>query len=844
MKTILLTLMLTITTTVNAAPPTLSAWRTFGSSPDERGVTLVSMQNTSTVDGTVFTQGTPGRLMMQVSGDYLSDHCHSTFVTVDTRNGNTGSLTIEVLDSTLTPVSHEAVSVQVSGDDVRHIFFLESFVADSTFDVVFDGQTGGLHVDRIRVIGRLGTHVRPYTTDLSGPTFTSDDKIVLSYYFYWYNVYTKAHFLNGDKSDALQDHPENKSDYSFTSVEWHKREMRDMMAAGIDVMLPVYWGASRELSGWAAEGVLKLVQAQQEMIAAGENPPKIGMFFDTSTLEHSERMLKYSNWKSDLTNDFGRAFFFKHLRDFYSMIPPELWARIDGKPIVTLYGANFASGHDESTFTEARRLFSQAFGGVEPFIIEEASWGDAVGDLDVAWGAALNGPRIRGTVAIGPGYNDSAVPGRTTPIRDRGDGGFYSSSWETAIASGRKLVFLETWNEFHEGTDIARSREFGDKYIQLTRKYVDIFHQPLSFLDAKPSGWTRILTPDVSIKVAFDDSVHLDRTTARCEYSNDGGTSWHDHPIAAVSPHGEGWMLVAADVPFENASRSDSTQNLFRFAVTDTATGHQYESFAQNAWLGYPPAVDARVILGDPDSSFGIRHVGTQSGDGWTEPGVIGGISARKNISAKSSHYFYFDVDDSLVFAGSTPDLRAEIVYWNGIGNVILPQYDSRGDFFMARYANAESAPLTGGARWKTRTFDIPGAWFGNRQNGGADFRIYADNEVWIHSVRIYSAIPVAVNDNETSQPARLHAGDAIPNPFNAETAIPISIPVGETATLHIFSVAGQLVRTMTCPPGPYTGRVTWNGRDARGTRVGSGVYVVALRGSRSVSISRLTLAR
>jgi hypothetical protein len=36
---------------------------------------------------------------------------------------------------------------------------------------------------------------------------------------------------------------------------------------------------------------------------------------------------------------------------------------------------------------------------------------------------------------------------------------------------------IETWNEFHEGTDIAESKEYGRQYIELTRKYSDLFKQ-------------------------------------------------------------------------------------------------------------------------------------------------------------------------------------------------------------------------------------------------------------------------------------------------------------------------------------------------------------------------------
>jgi hypothetical protein len=38
-------------------------------------------------------------------------------------------------------------------------------------------------------------------------------------------------------------------------------------------------------------------------------------------------------------------------------------------------------------------------------------------------------------------------------------------------------VIIETWNEFHEGTSIAESREHGRQYIDLTRKFVEQFRR-------------------------------------------------------------------------------------------------------------------------------------------------------------------------------------------------------------------------------------------------------------------------------------------------------------------------------------------------------------------------------
>ena len=66
--------------------------------------------------------------------------------------------------------------------------------------------------------------------------------------FYWYDVTTNSHILNDDGSDALTTHPATLEDFSYKSVAWHKKQLSDMMAAGIDVVLPVYWGAPSERS--------------------------------------------------------------------------------------------------------------------------------------------------------------------------------------------------------------------------------------------------------------------------------------------------------------------------------------------------------------------------------------------------------------------------------------------------------------------------------------------------------------------------------------------------------------------------------------------------------------------
>jgi hypothetical protein len=54
---------------------------------------------------------------------------------------------------------------------------------------------------------------------------------------------------------------------------------------------------------------------------------------------------------------------------------------------------------------------------------------------------------------------------------------FYEEQWLKFLRRPSDFVMVETWNEWHEGTDIAESKEYGRHFIELTRKYVDLFKQ-------------------------------------------------------------------------------------------------------------------------------------------------------------------------------------------------------------------------------------------------------------------------------------------------------------------------------------------------------------------------------
>jgi hypothetical protein len=298
---------------------------------------------------------------------------------------------------------------------------------------------------------------------------------VATHYFYWYR-HPDEHFGGAGREGHLHRFVEPER-VRYDSPQWHRGEFRDMAAHGIDVALPVYWGfpgcAERADLRFAVLGLPAMVEALDAMAAVGEPRPGLGLFYDTSTLWNAVRGAEPPDGRADLSAAAGRELFHATVLGFFAAVPERHWARHRGRPLVVLYTSGFAARWDAGLGAGLRSAFAERFGGERPFVVADVSWGEVGQDATTQWGAALAGPFVHGRVAqIGPGYDDSPVPGRRTPFRPREGGAFYRYSWRAAVAARAELVLIETWNEMHEGTEVCRTVETGASYLDLTREGV------------------------------------------------------------------------------------------------------------------------------------------------------------------------------------------------------------------------------------------------------------------------------------------------------------------------------------------------------------------------------------
>ena len=71
-----------------------------------------------------------------------------------------------------------------------------------------------------------------------------------------------------------------------------------------------------------------------------------------------------------------------------------------------------------------------------------------------------------------------------------------------------------------------------------------------------------------------------------------------------------------------------------------------------------------------------------------------------------------------------------------------------------------------------------------------------------------------------------------VPNPFNPKTDIRFALPNAQDVTLKVFDVQGrQVVKLMDGPADAGFHTITWNGTDAEGRQMSSGVYFYVLQG-------------
>jgi hypothetical protein len=175
--------------------------------------------------------------------------------------------------------------------------------------------------------------------------------------------------------------------------------------------------------------------------------------------------------------------------------------------------------------------------------------------------------------------------------------------------------------------------------------------------------------------------------------------------------------------------RSRSQRTVDSAAATTDSRG---AGFASDEDYGASNSVT--ILLGEREAAHGLRHIDDQR-DGVTSVETVNGVSTHvlRLQDGRSISFFYFQIHTSY----KQPDLqgaRFEVEY-------LAPQAGSLGIHYDALEAEDVASPryreavrpvrFTGTNAWQQAVFHTKGdGFFGNRQNGQADFRLFAKTPV------------------------------------------------------------------------------------------------------------------
>jgi hypothetical protein len=143
-------------------------------------------------------------------------------------------------------------------------------------------------------------------------------------------------------------------------------------------------------------------------------------------------------------------------------------------------------------------------------------------------------------------------------------------------------------------------------------------------------------------------------------------------------------------------------------------------------------------------------------------------------------------------------------------------------------------------------TYQMVTVEFTPEEDGIQFLGFYAYTAMWDQFVLLLDDIsiveePVANDESDVTLPSI--ALSNYPNPFNPETTINYSIPAGTKASIAVYNVKGQLVKSFNNLES-NTHKVVWNGTNNDLEHVPSGIYFYKLTAGEFSTVKKMTLLK
>ncbi|NQT83583.1 hypothetical protein HQ563_11185 [bacterium] len=367
-------------------------------------------------------------------------------------------------------------------------------------------------------------------------TYSNVPREVLAFYYPWYGTPDlDGNWVHWGKPDfEKKDLPASLNypilgPYSSHDPKIVKEHMRMMKDAGVTGVVVSWWG-QRDFTDRAMPLILQ------------------------QCASHGMKATVYYERVPKLNDPATAVADFNYIKKQYGS--HRAFLRIGGKPVVVVYGRamgqlslpQWADVVNDTSVVAIADGYSPAnamvFDGVHTYNPVGTYANKSLEEIRVISNeASRNWVRLArehkkiSVVTVLPGYDDTKI--RSPGLKlDRFEGKLYDIVWEEAIAADPDWVFITTFNELHEGSEIEPTLELGDLYLRKTALHAKRFMKrppvkvspgsPSKGGKVSPAEWSALARRYRGVKIGvFGDvtftAVHLRRLGFKLEF-----LSWED----------------------------------------------------------------------------------------------------------------------------------------------------------------------------------------------------------------------------------------------------------------------------------------------------------------------------
>jgi glycoprotein endo-alpha-1,2-mannosidase len=306
---------------------------------------------------------------------------------------------------------------------------------------------------------------------------------ILAFYYGWYgNPQISGQWRHWKNVDPVSARAENVTDFpAYGTYDSHDpavvdRQVEAARGAGITGFIASWWGSD----SFEDRGMPLL------LASAGKHKLSVSAYYEKIAGEDAASRIKAAvDDINYLLTHFGSD---------------TAWLKAGGKPVLFVYGRalhELSPADWQEVIADVRRdnpggvvliadsqdrAFVSTFDGASTYNITGQTqykppqgiraWAHAAYPKMVA---AAGSGKIS-TVTIIPGYDDRnlwRLPPR--PVTDRWGGETYRALWQEAITAAPDYVLITSWNEWHEGSELEASLEYGSRILDSTAVFSRAF---------------------------------------------------------------------------------------------------------------------------------------------------------------------------------------------------------------------------------------------------------------------------------------------------------------------------------------------------------------------------------